>query len=86
MYLCFCEAEPGGDLVALGSGQILALLELGLQLEQLQRGVGGARLPALPEHRVVVTCRGAIVEKYISDLNIQKIRMVHGMLNNLNIH
>ena len=81
MYLCFREAEPCGDLVALGSGQILALLELGLQLEQLQRGVGGARLPALPEHRVVVTCRGAIVERF-SDLNIQKINMGNCQIQN----
>ena len=75
-YLCFCKAEPGGDLVALGSGQILALLELGLQLEQLQRGVGGAGLAALPEHRVVVTCRGAIVEN-----NSRLSENEDGMLN-----
>ena len=74
-HLCFCKAEPGGDLVALGSGQILALLELGLQLEQLQRGVRGAGLAALPEHRVVVTCRGAIVENNSPDFQMRKRKM-----------
>ena len=41
-YLCFCEAEEGGDLKALWPGEIFVHLELSFEFEQLLGGEGRA--------------------------------------------
>jgi hypothetical protein len=55
-YLCLREAECGGDLVSLGPGEVLALPELFLQLQQLLRREGGPRPPVLTQQRVLELC------------------------------
>lgn len=50
--LGFCEHETGGDLEALGSGEILVLSEVLLQLEQLLGREGCPRPPSLTKQAV----------------------------------
>ena len=40
--LCLAEPQPGGDLVPLGPRQVLALLELVLQLQQLLKSLNSS--------------------------------------------
>ena len=54
LYLCLRQAETGGDLVPLRPGEVLALLELLLQLEQLLGGEGCPWSSGLSKKRVGV--------------------------------
>jgi len=63
-HLCLRQAETGGHLVPLRPGEVLALLELLLQLEQLLGGEGCPWSSGLSKKRVGVPCevRKVLVE------------------------
>lgn len=58
--LGFGEHEAGGDLEALGSGEVFVLPEMLLQLEQLLGREGCPRPPSLTQQAVSShTCKGS---------------------------
>lgn len=52
-YLSFCEAQPVGQLLPLGSHHIVVLVEGALQPQQLRGGEGGANALGLAGERAM---------------------------------
>lgn len=77
-YLCLGEHEAGGDLKALGSGEVLVLPELFFQLEQLLAGEGCPGSPGFSEQcmlRSTCNTKPARARFYLRDTP-QHIQMV----------
>lgn len=77
-YLCLGKHEAGGDLEALGSGEVLVLPELFFQLEQLLAGEGRPGSPGFSEQcmlRSTCNTKPARARFYLRDTP-QHIQMV----------